>query len=812
MVIRRTLSRLAGMALLVAAIGCSAASPAEVAPTPNIEATVEARLLAQERAVFATVEARLLAQERAVFATVEARLLAQERAVFATVEAKSELEREERTDQPADTPTPNPTSVPPLIPALSPTHTPTPTTTPTPTPTSIPPTPTPAIPADLSVSPVEVEAGSTQELEAILVDQAGDPVEQSQLSWTILNEDAGAVTRSGLFTAGRVAGTFESAVETQMEAGDLTATVPITIKPGPLAQVLIAPNPADIGKEMTQQFVAVAADRFGNRIPDLRFRWKVLNGGGSIDSNGTFTAGSKPGTYTESIRAEVTQGGILGSGTATVTVLPDRIAFMSDRDGEVLDLYVMDADGSNVKRLTTNADVFLYSWSPDGRRLVYDSLSTEGLFVINDDGTWKIQLSEQSDHTPSWSPNGEKIAFATTRHGATEIYVVDVDGGNETRLTERPSSNDKRPTWSPDGEEIAFVTNRVLSLVQYGSDRIWIMDADGSDQHPLTLNPRQSVSDTTPSWSPDGRWIAFESVATTRSLWRVKLLNFDGRYGSNERVLSSIQDGGARPSWSHNGEKIAFHSWRDAEESEIYTMDSISGANVTRITRHEALDVNAKWAPPKRGVEVSEASIIIPNKSAPAPLATEEVTASARSAVVRVETDLGKGSGFVIGPEGLVMTNNHVISGSSEITVFLEDGTSWEGVVVGRDLVRDLAVLEIEAEGLPWLQLGDISQVPLGSEVLVLGYPLGTTQVSVSRGLASAIKADKGRNIIWVQTDSAMNPGNSGGPLMNLQDEVIGVVSAKFVGLSVEGVGFAISANTIKTYLERLKGGEVIKS
>ncbi|HLF04250.1 MAG TPA: trypsin-like peptidase domain-containing protein, partial [Dehalococcoidia bacterium] len=85
-------------------------------------------------------------------------------------------------------------------------------------------------------------------------------------------------------------------------------------------------------------------------------------------------------------------------------------------------------------------------------------------------------------------------------------------------------------------------------------------------------------------------------------------------------------------------------------------------------------------------------------------------------------------------------------------------------------------------------------------------------ELTVTRGLASSFRADSGRNVALVQTDSAVNPGNSGGPMLNLQGQVIGVVSAKSVSISVEGVGFAISANTVRQYLERLKAGEVIKN
>ena len=106
----------------------------------------------------------------------------------------------------------------------------------------------------------------------------------------------------------------------------------------------------------------------------------------------------------------------------------------------------------------------------------------------------------------------------------------------------------------------------------------------------------------------------------------------------------------------------------------------------------------------------------------------------------------------------------------------------------------------------------DVIEGGLGQQVIVLGYPLGKENVSVTSGLFSTTEYDIGRNIIWIQTDSAINPGNSGGPMLNLQGQVIGMVSAKLVGISVEGVGFAISTNTIKTFLSRLLDGETIDS
>ncbi len=154
------------------------------------------------------------------------------------------------------------------------------------------------------------------------------------------------------------------------------------------------------------------------------------------------------------------------------------------------------------------------------------------------------------------------------------------------------------------------------------------------------------------------------------------------------------------------------------------------------------------------------------------------------------------------------MTNNHVVVDAETITVFFEDGTRYTATVQGRDLVRDLAVVKIEAIDLPTAELGDVSSVSLGSDVLAIGYPLGHTGLTLTKGSASGIKFDSGSNVIYVQTDANINPGNSGGPLLNLQGQVIGVVTS----VIFEDFGLAISANTVKLFLERMKAGEVITS
>ena len=165
------------------------------------------------------------------------------------------------------------------------------------------------------------------------------------------------------------------------------------------------------------------------------------------------------------------------------------------------------------------------------------------------------------------------------------------------------------------------------------------------------------------------------------------------------------------------------------------------------------------------------------------------------------------GSGFIITEDGYVVTNNHVISGASSISVILYDGTEYPAKLVGTDSVTDLAGLKIEATGLSAAVLGDSSTMFEGDPVVAIGNPLGELANSLTGGFISAL--DRAVNIDgnpqnMLQTDAAVNPGNSGGPLINDRGEVIGVVSAKSSGNAVEGLGFAIPSNDVRPVVEAL--------
>ncbi len=164
------------------------------------------------------------------------------------------------------------------------------------------------------------------------------------------------------------------------------------------------------------------------------------------------------------------------------------------------------------------------------------------------------------------------------------------------------------------------------------------------------------------------------------------------------------------------------------------------------------------------------------------------------------------GSGFVINANGHILTNNHVVDGTTEITVKLSDGRELSAKVVGRDPKTDLALLKVDATGLPTIALGDSSELKVGEPVMAIGNPFGLEQ-TVTTGIVSATGRVIGQGPYddFVQTDASINPGNSGGPLINARGQAIGINAAIFsqTGGSV-GIGFAIPSNLAKTVVTQL--------
>ena len=140
------------------------------------------------------------------------------------------------------------------------------------------------------------------------------------------------------------------------------------------------------------------------------------------------------------------------------------------------------------------------------------------------------------------------------------------------------------------------------------------------------------------------------------------------------------------------------------------------------------------------------------------------------------EQPRGVGSGFILSADGFVMTNAHVVDGADQVLVTLPDKREFKARIVGADKRSDVAVVKIEATGLPAVRIGDVSRLKVGEWVMAIGSPFGLDN-SVTAGIVSAKQRDTGDYLPFIQTDVAINPGNSGGPLINMRGEVVGINS-----------------------------------
>ena len=168
------------------------------------------------------------------------------------------------------------------------------------------------------------------------------------------------------------------------------------------------------------------------------------------------------------------------------------------------------------------------------------------------------------------------------------------------------------------------------------------------------------------------------------------------------------------------------------------------------------------------------------------------------------DTQMGQGSGFIISKDGYVLTNHHVVKGSSSVKVRLSSGKTYNGEVIGIDDSLDVAVVKIKAKNLPYAKLGASEDMRVGDWVVAIGNPFGLSH-SVTSGIISAKNRALGSGPYddYLQTDASINPGNSGGPLFNLKGEVVGINTA--IDARAQGIGFSVPIDSVKKVLQDLK-------
>jgi TolB protein len=256
-------------------------------------------------------------------------------------------------------------------------------------------------------------------------------------------------------------------------------------------------------------------------------------------------------------------------------------------------IYVMRADGSGVRAVRRGSVAALAAgleWSPDGRKLAF--AAEDAIWVMDADGSDLVRLVGPGDTagrafmSPTWSPDGGRIACTAFRDGARDIWVMDADGNNRRRLVWTPRRFELEVDWSPVGRRIAFSSDGYFPAV-------YVMNVNGSNLRKLTLE--RGFEAMEPDWSPDARRIAFTRWQGSFGTEELYVVNANG----TQRVrLTNNYVADRDPTWSPDGSTIAFErsGFFPESKSEIYVMNA-DGTGVKRLTHNHVADTSPAWRP-----------------------------------------------------------------------------------------------------------------------------------------------------------------------------------------------------------------------